>query len=68
MNQNLFAYTETPYLTYPAYISLNKRNGKYYLSVRSSDTSETSVVEIPFLELLKLGTACRRISFESDEE
>lgn len=58
MDKNIFAYTEMQYLTYPAYISLNKRNGKYYLSARSADTSETSVVEIPLSELRRMGVAC----------
>lgn len=58
MNQNIYAYTELNYLTYPAYISVNKRHGKYWITVRSPDSSNTAEVEMPFTEMLKLGEAC----------
>lgn len=61
MNQNIYAYTELRYLTYPAYISINKRYGKYWITVRSPDSSNVSEIEIPFIELLKLGSACTGI-------
>lgn len=55
MNQkNVFAYTETNYQTYPAYISLNYVEGKWVLSVRGKEQSITSTIEIPAKELRNL--------------
>lgn len=61
MNDNIFAYTETEYQNYPAYISVNKRDGKYFISVRSRESAGYAEMEIPFIELLKLGSACSGI-------
>lgn len=53
-NETLFAYTELEYKTYPAYVNLSERDGKYYLTVRSKDAMNGSVIELPFKELFRL--------------
>ncbi len=58
MNDSIYAYTEYHYLNYPGYISINKREGKYYISLRSTEGVCSQILEIPFIELLKLGSAC----------
>lgn len=60
MVENIFAYTEVAQ-SLPAYVSLNKRNGKYYLAVRAKGQQYAQELEIPFIEVLKLGSACHGI-------
>lgn len=68
MNKNIFAYTELKYKSYPCFVSLNIRDGKYILSVRSTDGSNVSEAELPFIELLKLaGNINGLLSFEGDD-
>lgn len=57
---NIFAHTESTY-PLPGYVSLNKRNGKYYLSVRAQGQQYAQELELPFMEVLKLGNACHSI-------
>jgi hypothetical protein len=54
VNKNIFAYTEFEYKTYPAYVSLNERDGKFFLTVRSREGMNSSEIEIPREELHKL--------------
>lgn len=61
MNNNIYAYTEFIYKSYPAYLSLNERDGKYYMTVRSRESMYCQEIEIPFMEMLKLGSACMGI-------
>ena len=63
MQKNKFAYT-APEAIYPAYVSLNERDGFYYLSVRgvrkiNGDAGDTIEVPIPRAELRKLSDALR---------
>lgn len=60
--KNIFAYTPTVYPnSYPPYISINQRqDDKYYITVRSVDNVSVEM-EIPFMELLKMGGACHSI-------
>ena len=55
--RNIFAYTETKYNRYPAFVSLNERSGRYFLTVRTRDDSFCSEIEIPAKELHKLESA-----------
>lgn len=64
---NIFAYTELN-VGNPAYVSLNKRNDIYILSVRSTGKQKVSEIEIPVSELIKLQSALLSIvSFEGDK-
>lgn len=51
---NIFAYTETNGKSYPGYISLNERDGKYFLTVRGTGMQCGQEIEVPPEELLKL--------------
>lgn len=65
--KNIFAYTEFDYKTYPAYVSLNKRDKKYVLTVRSKESQTVQEIEIPFMELLKLQSSILgELSFGND--
>ena len=56
--KNIFAYTETIYNTYPAYISLNiDIDGKIKLSVRSAETMEVSSITLTAEQLKELAYA-----------
>lgn len=46
---NIHAYTETDYAPdyYPAFLSLNKRDGKLILSVRTRGAQNPSEIEMP---------------------
>lgn len=52
MNNNIYAYTEFTYKDYPAYISLNERDGSYTMTVRSKDSGVASEITISDGELL----------------
>lgn len=63
MQNNKFSYT-APEAIYPAYVSLNERDGFYYLSVRgvrkiNGDAGDTIEAPIPRAELRKLSDALR---------
>lgn len=51
---NIFAYTETNGKSYPGYISLNERDGKYFLTVRGSGMQCGQEIEVSRDQLLKL--------------
>lgn len=57
MNKNIFAYTELVYKQYPGYISLNEREGKFYLTVRSQGSTYGQEIEVSAKELRKLEDA-----------
>jgi hypothetical protein len=54
---NIYAYTEVTGQTLPAYVSLNERDGKYYLYVRTRGEEYASVMEVSLEELLKMGAS-----------
>lgn len=54
MNNNIYAYTETDGKSYPGYVSLNERDGKFYLTVRGSQMHFGQEIEVSAKELRKL--------------
>ncbi len=66
---NIFAYTEFEYKSYPGYVSLNKVNDKYILTIRDKEGKNQAEVEVPFLELLKMaGNINGLVSFEGNDD
>lgn len=66
-NANVFAYTEFKYESYPGYVSLNKRDGKYFLTVRSKEGSMSSEVEMSHSELVKMALAIPLLAGGSED-
>ena len=61
MMKNIFAYTETGH-DYPAYVSINRHSdNRVSISVRSSGTSDASVIDLPDSEFNRL---CYELSYE----
>ena len=54
MNNNIYAYTEVNGKSYPGYISLNERDGKFYLTVRGAGMQCGQEIEVSNKELHKL--------------
>lgn len=57
MNNNIYAYTETNGKSYPGYISLNERDGKFFLTVRGTGMQCGQEIEVSNKELRKLESA-----------
>ena len=56
--KNLFAYTE-PGANLPAYVSINKRDDRVFLTARSRGGSAVAEVEIPAPQLAELRKALK---------
>ena len=55
---NIHAFTENTFPTYPAFISVNRdTSGVYSVSVRSTDSNVVSKIDLPEEELAKLGVS-----------
>lgn len=69
--KNIFAHTPHEYETHlPPYISINKLDsGAYTISVRTVGQNYTSVIEMSFMEMLKMQSAILSIvSFGDDDD
>lgn len=53
--KNLYAFTETKFKNYPAYISINKKeDGKYIIFLRSTDAAIASDITLSLDEMLHM--------------
>lgn len=57
-DRNIFAYTE-PGTTYPDYLSINRRDGEIFISVRGNQGGDLAEMKLPQEELDKLIYALR---------